>query len=150
MRWRKIQRMVREVAEAHGELRRQLAAEKEAVLEKDRERVEEELAATTREAEDYWEALTGEKLKGLPEMSAWERSKLAARRVAGVLFTIVDIPLGAWLWASALLIDVAAVCVLLFGIYYPNNHRNREYLFTLFMFNVVIFHIGFLLKSVEL
>jgi len=108
MRWRKIQRMVREVAEAHGELRRQLAAEKEAVLEKDRERVEEELAATTREAEDYWEALTGEKLKGLPEMSAWERSKLAARRVAGVLFTIVDIPLGAWLWASALLIDVVA------------------------------------------
>lgn len=49
-----------------------------------------------------------------------------------------------------LLTDVVAVCVLLFGMYYPNNNRNREYLFTMFMFNVVIFHIGFLLKSVEL
>ncbi len=49
-----------------------------------------------------------------------------------------------------LLIDAIAVCVLLFGIYYPNNNRNREYLFTMLMFNVVIFHIGFLLKSVEL
>ncbi|MBM3822233.1 MAG: DUF4956 domain-containing protein [Verrucomicrobia bacterium] len=49
-----------------------------------------------------------------------------------------------------LLTDAIAVCVLLFGIYYPNNHRNREYLFTMFTFNVVIFHIGFLLKSVEL
>ena len=49
-----------------------------------------------------------------------------------------------------LLIDALAVCVLLFGIYFPNNNKNREYLFTMLMFNVVIFHIGFLLKSVEL
>jgi len=49
-----------------------------------------------------------------------------------------------------LLIDVIAAGVLLFGIYFPNNNRNREYLFTLLMFNIVIFHIAFLLNGVNL
>jgi hypothetical protein len=49
-----------------------------------------------------------------------------------------------------LLIDVVAAGVLLFGIYFPNNNRNREYLFTLLMFNLVIFHIAFLLNGVNL
>ena len=105
---RKLRKIVRDIVEAaHPELRQQLAKETEALLQKELERVEEELAATTREAEEYWKALTGKELNGrLPELGAWERSKLAARKIAGVLFTIVDIPLGAWLWASALLIGV--------------------------------------------
>ena len=49
-----------------------------------------------------------------------------------------------------LLIDAIAAGVLLFGIYFPNNNRNREYLFTLLMFNIVIFHIAFLLNGVNL
>jgi hypothetical protein len=49
-----------------------------------------------------------------------------------------------------LLIDAIAAGVLLFGIYFPNNNRNREYLFTLLMFNLVIFHVAFLLNSVNL
>ena len=49
-----------------------------------------------------------------------------------------------------LLIDVIAAGILLFGIYFPNNNRNREYLFTLLMFNIVIFHIAFLLNGVNL
>jgi hypothetical protein len=47
-----------------------------------------------------------------------------------------------------LLIDVIAACILLYGIYLPNNNRNREYLFTFLMFNLVIFHVAFLLNSV--
>ena len=49
-----------------------------------------------------------------------------------------------------LLIDLVGVCILLWGIYLPNNNKNREYLFTFMMFNVVIFHISFLLSQVEL
>jgi Domain of unknown function (DUF4956) len=49
-----------------------------------------------------------------------------------------------------LLIDGVAAGVLLFGIYFPNNNRNREYLFTLLMFNLVIFHVAFLLNGVNL
>ena len=49
-----------------------------------------------------------------------------------------------------LLIDAVAAGILLFGIYFPNNNRNREYLFTLLMFNIVIFHIAFLLNGVNL
>jgi hypothetical protein len=48
-----------------------------------------------------------------------------------------------------LLVDVIAVGILLYGIYLPNNHRNREYLFTFVMFNLVIFHIAFLLSTVQ-
>lgn len=109
MRRRKIRKMVREVVEAaHPELRKQLADEKEAVLQKERERVEAELATTRREAEEHWRNLKGVELKGLPEMSAWERSKLVTRRLAGIVFTLVDIPLGAWLWSSALVLDILA------------------------------------------
>jgi len=46
--------------------------------------------------------------------------------------------------------DVIASVILLFGIYLPNNHRNREYLFTFLMFNLVIFNIAFLLNRTEL
>jgi hypothetical protein len=49
-----------------------------------------------------------------------------------------------------LIIDVIAACVLLYGIYLPNNNRNREYLFTFLMFNLVIFHVAFLLNAVTL
>jgi hypothetical protein len=49
-----------------------------------------------------------------------------------------------------LLIDGIATGVLIFGIYFPNNNKNREYIFTLLMFNVIIFHIAFLLKGVNL
>jgi hypothetical protein len=48
-----------------------------------------------------------------------------------------------------LLIDLVAICILLYAIYLPNN-RKREYIFTFMMFNVVIYHIAFLLNSVEL
>jgi hypothetical protein len=51
---------------------------------------------------------------------------------------------------SRLLIDVIAACILLYGIYLPNNNRNREYLFTFLMFNLVIFHVAFLLNAVTL
>jgi hypothetical protein len=47
-----------------------------------------------------------------------------------------------------LLIDVIAASVLLYGIYLPNNNRKREYLFTFFIFNLVIFHVAFLLNAV--
>ena len=47
-----------------------------------------------------------------------------------------------------LAIDLAATAVLLYGIYLPNNNRNREYIFTFFMLNVVIFHVAFLLNGV--
>jgi len=49
-----------------------------------------------------------------------------------------------------LLIDVIATAILVYGIYLPNNNRNREYLFTFLMFNIVIFHIAFLLNGVTL
>ena len=48
-----------------------------------------------------------------------------------------------------LLIDLVAVVILLWGIYLPNNNKNREYLFTFMMFNVVIFHLAYLLSGVE-
>ncbi len=44
--------------------------------------------------------------------------------------------------------DFASVFVLIRFIYYP-THRNREYFFTFFMFNLVIFLITFLLNKVE-
>lgn len=47
-------------------------------------------------------------------------------------------------------IDLAATAVLLYGIYLPNNNRNREYIFTFFMLNVVIFHVAFLLNGVTM
>lgn len=46
--------------------------------------------------------------------------------------------------------DGLASAILMFGIYLPNNHRNREYLFTFLMFNLVIFHIAFLLNKTEM
>src|SRR6185503_1118104 len=49
-----------------------------------------------------------------------------------------------------LLIDGLAIVSLLYGIYLPNNNRNREYIFTFLMFNLVIFHIAFLLNGVTL
>ena len=49
-----------------------------------------------------------------------------------------------------LLIDMVASVILLFGIYLPNNNRNREYIFTFFMFNLVIFHVAFLLNGINL
>lgn len=49
-----------------------------------------------------------------------------------------------------LLIDVIAALILLFGIYLPNNNRNREYIFTFLMFNIVIFHVAYLLNGVNL
>lgn len=49
-----------------------------------------------------------------------------------------------------LLTDLLAACVLMYGIYLPNNNRNREYLFTFLMFNLVIFHIAYLLNKTEL
>lgn len=49
-----------------------------------------------------------------------------------------------------LLIDLGATAVLLYGIYLPNNNRNREYIFTFFMLNVVIFHVAFLLNGVTM
>lgn len=49
-----------------------------------------------------------------------------------------------------LLIDLVAISLLLWGIYLPNNHKNREFIFTFMMLNVVIFHISYLLNSVEI
>ncbi|MBI3416089.1 MAG: DUF4956 domain-containing protein [Verrucomicrobia bacterium] len=49
-----------------------------------------------------------------------------------------------------LLIDAIVTTILVYGIYLPNNHRNREYLFTFLMFNLVIFHVAFLLNGVTL
>jgi Domain of unknown function (DUF4956) len=49
-----------------------------------------------------------------------------------------------------LLIDLIATGILVYCIYLPNNNRNREYLFTFFMFNLVMFHITFLLHAVNL
>lgn len=48
-----------------------------------------------------------------------------------------------------LFFDLAAITILLFGIYLPNNNKNREFLFTFMMLNVVMFHIAFLLSAVE-
>lgn len=107
MNARRIRRLVRDVEEAaHPDLRCQLANEREADLQEEKARVEAETASTRNEAEEHWRALTGESLRGLPKLSVWERSKITMRRIAGAVFTIVDIPLGAWLWASALLVDV--------------------------------------------
>lgn len=55
---------------------------------------------------------------------------------------------GKYFWR--LLIDIAAALILLFGIYLPNNNRNREYIFTFLMFNIVIFHVAYLLNGVNL
>ena len=49
-----------------------------------------------------------------------------------------------------LLIDLVAISILLWGIYLPNNHKNREFIFSFMMLNVVIFHISFLLNAVEI
>lgn len=49
-----------------------------------------------------------------------------------------------------LLTDVLGGCVLIYAIYLPNNNRKREYLFTFLMFNLVIFHIAYLLNKTEL
>lgn len=49
-----------------------------------------------------------------------------------------------------LLTNVLAASVLMYAIYLPNNNRNREYLFTFVMFNLVIFHIGYLLNKTEM
>ena len=49
-----------------------------------------------------------------------------------------------------LLADALAAGVLMYCIYLPNNNRNREYLFTFLMFNLVIFHIAFLLNKTEM
>lgn len=49
-----------------------------------------------------------------------------------------------------LLIDLFAISLLLWGIYLPNNHKNREFIFTFMMLNVVIFHVAYLLNTVEI
>ena len=49
-----------------------------------------------------------------------------------------------------LMTDLVSVCFLMFGIYLPDNNRNREYLFTFLMFNVAIFHIALLLNKTEM
>ena len=49
-----------------------------------------------------------------------------------------------------LMTDLVSVCFLMFGIYLPNNNRNREYLVTFLMFNVAIFHIALLLNKTEM
>lgn len=49
-----------------------------------------------------------------------------------------------------LLTDSLAAGILMYFIYLPNNNRNREYLFTFLMFNLVIFHIAFLLNKTEM
>lgn len=46
--------------------------------------------------------------------------------------------------------DIVGGCALIYGIYLPNNNRKREYLFTFLMFNLVIFHIAYLLNKTEL
>lgn len=51
---------------------------------------------------------------------------------------------------ARLLIDLIAASILLYGIYLPNNNRNREYIFTFLMFNIAIFHIAFLMHGVNL
>jgi len=48
-----------------------------------------------------------------------------------------------------ILIDLAAVFILVRFIYYP-NYRHRELFFTFFIFNLIIFLISFLLNKVEL
>jgi hypothetical protein len=108
--------MVRDVAEAHGELRRQLAAEKEAVLEKERERAEEELTATTREAKDHWKKLTGEDLNGSPAIGLWERSLIIAKKLAALLFVAADIPISIWFWRMALVTSDAVVLLIGIGV----------------------------------
>ena len=46
------------------------------------------------------------------------------------------------------LINLVVMYVLLFKIYYP-TYRNKDYLFTLALFNVIIFVISFLLNKIE-
>ena len=46
-------------------------------------------------------------------------------------------------------IDLASVFILIRFIYYP-SYRNREFFFTFFIFNVIIFLITFLLNKVEM
>src|SRR5688572_5251354 len=46
-------------------------------------------------------------------------------------------------------IDLAAVFILIRGIYYP-NYKKSEFFFTLFIFNLIIFLITFLLNKVEM
>lgn len=53
-------------------------------------------------------------------------------------------------YVPRLLTDLVAACVLMYVIYLPNNNRNREYLFTFLMFNLVIFHIAYLLNKTEM
>jgi hypothetical protein len=49
-----------------------------------------------------------------------------------------------------LLTNIVGGCALIYGVYLPNNNRKREYLFTFLMFNLVIFHIAYLLNKTEL
>ncbi len=53
-------------------------------------------------------------------------------------------------YIQKLFLDILATCLLMYGIYLPNNHRNREHLFTFIMFNIVIFHIALTLNQVEI
>ncbi len=48
-----------------------------------------------------------------------------------------------------LLIDICFVTILIRGIYYPIN-KNREYMFTFFIFNILIFFVSSLLSGVKL
>jgi hypothetical protein len=53
-------------------------------------------------------------------------------------------------YGPRLLANALAACLLMYGIYLPNNNRNREYLFTFLMFNLVIFHVAYLLNKTEM
>ena len=65
-----------------------------------------------------------------------------------LMHTVIDNLTGDYF--PRLMTDLVSVCFLMFGIYLPNNNRNREYLFTFLMFNVAIFHIALLLNKTEM
>jgi len=54
-----------------------------------------------------------------------------------------------WKFFLRLIIDLSAVFVLIRFVYFP-VYRNREYVFTFFIFNIVIFLITYLLNKVEM
>src|SRR5438034_9014075 len=65
-----------------------------------------------------------------------------------LMHTVIDNLTGDYF--PRLMTDLVSVCFLMFGIYLPNNNRNREYLVTFLMFNVAIFHIALLLNKTEM
>jgi hypothetical protein len=75
--------------------------------------------------------------------------KKAAENVTGVTVNETDVVTINERFAYAIAIDISTM-ILIFGFIYFPNYRNKEFMFTFFLFNIIIFIITFVLNKTNI